>query len=52
MPVLERERRLLVGEAELVGPREDLDHLGGRHAGPDHRDRPVEDVATPGVRVY
>src|SRR5436190_6217563 len=51
VPVLERERGLLVGEAELLGAREDLDDLGGRDAGPHHRDRLIEHVAAADVGV-
>src|SRR5579884_1624405 len=49
--VLERERGLLVREAELLRPREHLDDLGGRHARPDHRDRLVEVVAAARVGI-
>jgi len=51
VPVLERERGLLVGEAELLRLRERRDDVGGRDARADHRDRVVEDVAGALVRV-
>src|SRR5215471_13690462 len=49
--VLERECCLLVRETELLGAREDLDHLGGRDPRADHGDRLVEDVAAALVRI-
>src|ERR1041385_8318193 len=43
--VLQRESRLLVGEAELLGLGPELDDVGGRDAGLDDRDRRVHVVA-------
>ena len=51
MTELERERRLLVGEAELLGLGPELDHLRGRHPGPDLVNRDVEVVAAALVGV-
>jgi hypothetical protein len=49
--VLEREGRLLVREAEVLGLRPDRDDVRGRDAGPDERDRLVEEVAAATVGV-
>src|SRR5207249_3645233 len=52
VPVLERERRLLVREAELLGTWPELDDLGRRHARSHPVDRDVEVVAAAPVRIY
>ena len=51
VPELERERRLLVGEAELLRARPHADHFARCGAGPDHLDRGVEVVAAALVGV-
>ena len=49
--VLQRERGHLVGEAELGGRRPHGADVGGRHAGLDHGDRPVDVLAADLVGV-
>ena len=51
VPELERERRLLVGEPELLGLRPHARDLAGGGAGPDQRDRRVQVVAAAPVGV-
>ena len=51
MAVLQREGGLLVGEAELLGGRPDLDDVGGGRAGLHQRDRAVHVLAGAGVGV-
>ena len=42
---LEGESSLLIGEAELLGPRPDRHHLVGRHPGTDQADGGIQEVA-------
>ena len=49
--VLQRERRLLVGEAELLGARPDCDDVGRRRAGLHQRDGLVHVLAAAHVGV-
>ena len=51
MPVLQRERGLLVGEAELLGARPHRDDLRRRGTRTDQRDGLVHVLAAAGVRV-
>ena len=50
--LLQRERGLLVGEAELLGPGPHLHHVGGGDAGPDQADGGVQVVAAAPVGVH
>src|SRR5262249_33616743 len=49
---LQCERRLLVGEPEVVRPWPDRGHLAGGNTGPDHRHRLVEHCATALVCIH
>ncbi len=51
VPELESEAGLLVREAELLGGRPDRGDPVRRHPGPDERDRGIEPLAAPLVRV-
>src|SRR5258707_3182160 len=52
VPILQRKRRLLVGEAELLRLRPELDDIGGRDAGANGVDASIQNVAAFLVSVH